>query len=237
MVEILPAIIPKSFQDLEETLAQVNGIVPMVHIDINNGTLTQMKSWPYAYDHDANFISIIREEEGFPYWEDFEFEFHLMVTKPEDLVQEWISAGARRITVQYESFGNPETVLPFLQKFRDQYGGNGALLGTEIGMAIKLDTDSSVLDSLVEELDYVQFMSIAHIGSQGMSFEPKILEKIATFREKYPDMPISVDGGVSLENAESLVEAGADRLVVGSAIFQSGDIIGTIDELEELTNG
>lgn len=237
MVEIIPAIIPKSFEDLEQTLVQVQGVVPIVHIDINNGTLTSVKSWPYIRDHDADFVKIIREEEGFPSWEDFEFEFHLMVSKPEDMVQEWISAGARRIIVQYESFQNPETILPFAKKFREQFGGNGSLLGTELGMALSLDTDISVLDSIIEELDFVHFMSIARIGSQGVPFEPRIIEKIQAFREKYPDMVVSVDGGINLENAARLVDAGADRLIVGSAIFQSSDIIGTIDELEELTNG
>ena len=83
-------------------------------------------------------------------------------------------------------------------------------------------------------IDFVQFMGIENIGYQGEPFDERVFEKIRELRERFPDTIISVDGGVSLENADKLIEAGANRLVSGSAIFESGDIAGTVEVFQNM---
>jgi|ERR1035437_102438 ribulose-phosphate 3-epimerase len=236
MIEVIPAIIPKSFEDLNEHLELVAGLVPLVQIDINDGKFTPYKSWPYIKSPDPDFVKIIREDEGFPYWEELEFEFHFMVVDPQAYVQEWISAGARRIIVQYESFANGEEVRSFAEKFQKEFGKGGGMIGTELGIALDMKTDISVLDSIFEKFDYVQLMGIDHDGAQGSVFDEKVLDKVIALRSAFHDLPISVDGGVTMGNAASLIGAGATRLVIGSAIFQSDDIPETIEEFESLGN-
>ena len=206
----------------------------MHSINFIDGTLTREKSWPNIHAADPDFVKIMREEEGFPYWEDFEFEFHLMVSDPAQYTQQWISAGAKRIIVHYESFGGAEKAISFITTFQDQFGRSDSLIGTELGIAIDMATPIDVLEPLTEHVDCVQFMSIDSDGKQGEQFNPNVLEKIKTFKTHNPDVLVNVDGGVNLENAVSLIGAGANRLVVGSAIFRSNDIPGTIEELENL---
>ncbi len=234
MVDIIPAIIPKSFSDLNEKLLLVKGLVPLVQIDILDGKLTPEKSWPNIRNPDPDFVKIIREEEGFPFWEDFEFEFDLMVKDPEAELQQWISAGAKRIVVHYESFESDEKFTSFVEKFYDQFGNAGSYVGTELGIALGIDSPNTVFKSILEKINFVQCMGIAKIGFQGQIFDERVIKKISDLHSVYPELPISVDGGVSLESSPRLIEAGVSRLVVGSAIFNSDDIPGTIEELKSL---
>lgn len=234
MSEIIPAIIPKSFPDLTEKLSLVTGLTPYVQIDVLDGKFTPEKSWPNIGAPDADFVKIIREEEEFPFWEEIDFEVDLMVADPESVLQAWISAGAKRIIPHYESFKDESAVLEFTQKFQDEYGGDGSFLALELGMALNIETPIDVLEDIIENIDFVQCMGIARIGYQGEPFDERVLDKIRDIRERYPELPISVDGGVSLETATDLIEAGANRLVAGSAIFGSEDIADTIEEFENL---
>ena len=77
-------------------------------------------------------------------------------------------------------------------------------------------------------------MGIARIGFQGEPFDERVIEKIKEIKKHYPEMIVSVDGGVSLENAQALIEAGATRLVSGSAIFEDSDISSIIGEFRNL---
>ncbi len=234
MSEIIPAIIPQSFSDLEDHLSKIVGVVPLVQVDILDGKLTPKGSWPYLYDHDEDFEKIMHEEEGMPYWEELEYEFHLMVKDPVEYLQSWISAGAKRIVVQFESFENEDKALTFVKDFQDHFGQTGSLLTVDLGIAINLDTDVSILEPLLEYVQYVQFMGIERIGSQGMPLDERVFERIESFKEEYPEIPVSVDGGITLENAQALVEAGADRLIIGSAIFESDDMRTAIEEFESI---
>lgn len=232
MAEIIPAIIPKSFDELEDKLSLVQGIAPLVQIDILDGKLTSETSWPHIVPNDPDFLRIIHEEEGFPYWEDFDFEFDLMVADPINEVHRWISAGAKRVIVHYESFTSPETVLGFVEEFKKSFGSDVSIVSIELGMALNIDTPNSVLDPLIEYINFAQCMGITSIGKQGEPFDERVLEKISSLRSIHKDLAISVDGGVSLYSAPLLIDAGANRLVAGSAVFGSDDIRGTIERLK-----
>src|SRR3954470_14008050 len=102
-MEIIPALLPKDFNEIEEKITMIVGLAPIVQIDICDGKFVQSTTWPYKR-RDENFESIIREERGMPEWEEIDYEFDLMVKDPtEDEARQWLSAGAKRIVFHAES--------------------------------------------------------------------------------------------------------------------------------------
>jgi ribulose-phosphate 3-epimerase len=83
-------------------------------------------------------------------------------------------------------------------------------------------------------VDFVQFMGIRNVGYQHQGFDEAIFEKIADLRQRYSGVIISVDGGVNFDNAGRLVESGVNRLISGSAIFESENIKETIEEFRKI---
>jgi pentose-5-phosphate-3-epimerase len=134
-------------------------------------------------------------------WTEFpqDFEAHLMVKYPEAIVSKWVERGARRIITHKVS----ENIL----KYRDK---------VEIGLAFELDAPIEDILVLAELADFVHVMAIAEIGEQGHPLDLRVFDRIKRIQEKFPNMIISVDGGITKENYEQLLEAGADRLVIGS---------------------
>ncbi len=231
MIEIIPAILPTTFSDLKEKLSLVVGAAPLVQIDICDGSFVPSCTWPYAKP-DENFLKIQREEEGMPYWEDLEFEIDLMVSGPELKVTEWIAAGAKRIVIHYESVKNFEQ---FLEDFEPTFGKlTGLPFPVELGLAINIETSPEEIFPYLRNIDFVQCMGIKKIGYQGQKFDEAVLEKIRTLKNVYPEGIISVDGGVNFETAPYLVEAGATRLISGSALFADENVGGNIEEMKAL---
>lgn len=134
------------------------------------------------------------------------FEVHLMVSDPDKIVDGWAKAGAKRIIVH--------KLTDKIKSLRPK---------VKIGLAVELEQPLEEIFPLVPEADYVHLMSIEEIGAQGHEFEPKIFDKIKELSDRFPELVISVDGGVNLDNADDLLAMGVDRLVVGSAIFNAKD--------------
>jgi len=223
MLEIVPAIIPKDLEDLKIHLAQVNGLVPVVQIDVLDGKFVPNVSWPFYKGDKEEFTKIISQEEGLPFWDSFYFEADLMIEKPEEHVEDFIFAGFSRLIVHIESTNKMGEII---DKCRE--------LDTEIGIAIDIETPNEVLDEYIDRIDFVQFMGIAEIGAQGEPFDARVVEKIAALKAEHPDILVSVDGGVSLETTPFLIGAGAERLVSGSAIFGSEDIAKTLSQFQTI---
>ncbi len=224
--EIIPAILPVDFNELEDKVSYIVGQAKMVQIDICDGQFTPSASWPYK-KHDDSFDKIVKEEIGMPAWEKIDYEFDLMVNHPEKVVADWLSAGASRIIIHAESKGDIIKAIEMLQG------------GAEVGLALNEDTPLSVIGEIRSKtsegsLQFIQLMGIDRIGFQGQEFDDRVISKIKEAKKAHPHLLVSVDGGVSLENAERLIEAGADRLVVGSAIFGSENIIEALAEFKEL---
>jgi ribulose-phosphate 3-epimerase len=234
MIEIIPAVMPTSTTDLQTKLAQVAGHMSVAQIDVMDGKFVKNVSWPYTEDEEY-FEGILHEDAGLPYWDQFDFEVDLMIVRPEEVINDWITAGVRRIVIHQESTSNLEKILT---DFRTRFTKNEQpdIFDCEIGVAQNIDTPVEQLFHYIEQIDFVQFMGIAVIGEQGNPFDERVLDKIKTLRERVPSIIISVDGGVSLDSAPALVAAGVNRLVVGSAIFKSEDIGATIKEFKHLGN-
>lgn len=221
-MEIIPAILPKKFTEIEEKIELIKGVSDFVQIDICDGKFVPSFTWPY-WKADETFEAILREERGMPCWEEIDYEFDLMIDNPsEDDARKWLSAGAERIVLHHESS-------------KDLSPAIGILSGlVEIGIAIDLKTDISELKKYESKIQFIQIMGIRKAGFQGQKFEPDTVDKVKEVKLMYPNLKIQIDGGVSLENAPLLKNAGADRLVVGSALFNEDDIVHTYEEFKKI---
>lgn len=229
MIEIVPAILPKNYEDLKNKIALVRGAAPLAQIDICDGIFVSSKTWPFESNLDEHFHKILNEEEGIPFWEDIDFELDLMVVDAVQNFDIYTKLGAKRIVFHIEAVGDLKEFKNFLEGI-DMYIKEM----TDIGIAIDIKTPLEQIFPLINNIDFVQCMGIDRVGFQKQEFDEKVLEKIKTLKEKFPDVVISVDGGVDLETAPTLISAGASRLVIGSAIFNTDDIIGTIEEFKNL---
>ena len=222
MIEVIPAILPKSRRDLESHLAFVKGVARVVQIDVCDGKFVPTVTWPY-HKGDDDFEAILKEDQGMPYWDAFDFEIDLMTVFPEVRVEEWIQAGAIRVLIHAESTQDPKSLLEKIKK-------EGRI---EAGIAVSIDYPNENLYPWIEDdlVKVVQCMGIDTIGVQGNPFDPKVLEKIEDIRSRYPSVIISVDGGVDFDSAPELVRAGVNRLVTGHTIFNSENPKAVIDQL------
>jgi len=223
-VEIIPAIIPKNFKDLEAKLEILRGVSERIHIDVCDGLFTQEATWPLGKP-DLNFESIINEERGMPGWEDFDFEFHLMMKDPLTFLPDIIKVGASRIIIHAETINldNDRLIL-------DQLRTEGAV---EIGIAFKLTTGVETITDFLPYADFITFVSIEHLGFQGQKFDDRVLDKIKWLHNELPTMPIEIDGGINPDTAGYSFDSGATRLVVGSYVLNSVSPIEAMREISE----
>src|SRR6185369_672563 len=130
----------------------------------------------------------------------------LMCLDPERAAGDWLTLGASRLTFHAESILD----LPkFLASIKKSYGDVSA----SFGLALNVTSELSLIEACLENVDYVQFMGIASIGKQGQLFDRRALAMLRAFRTAHPDMPIQVDGGVTLAVAQELVGLGVTNLV------------------------
>ncbi|PJJ60399.1 ribulose-phosphate 3-epimerase [Hymenobacter chitinivorans] len=155
-------------------------------------------------------------------------DVHLMIEEPQHYLAACRDAGAANITVHYEA-------CPHLHRVVQQIKA----LGCRAGVALNPHTPVSLLEDIIADLDLVCIMSV-NPGFGGQSFIPNTLRKVAALKELIVDYNssalIEIDGGVSLDNAAALVEAGADVLVAGSFVFNSPDPVATLADMRRQLN-
>ena len=222
MIEIIPAILPKSLHEMQTKLSLIEGSARVVQIDVVDGEFAPNKTWPYT-DLDS-FQKIVAGDEGMPLWESFDFEFDLMVADALAVVEQYALAGAARIVVHSESRGAIEALQLLKQKHAGEFG-------VEVGLAIGAHAKVEDVEPFENQFDYIQVMGIERVGFQGQEFEEKVLPLLRTLHTRYK-CPLQVDGAVTRERVPELVKAGASRLIVGSAIFGSEDPKQALRELQ-----
>lgn len=213
---IIPAVLPKTRDELEDKLARLDGLVDAVQIDIVDGHFASPATWPYAEPQ----TPVPTGEDMLPFLGHFNFELDLMVENPARVAGSWIDSGITRLTIHAESAHN----LPqLLNELKVRYGHDKGFAPNllSIGLAINASTELSLLEPYLSEIDYVQFMGIANIGKQGEPFDMQALRKVKAFRKKNSDIPVQVDGAVNLQTAPALLDAGVTRLIVGSALWKA----------------
>ncbi len=229
MAKVIPAILVENFQELKESLSQYINVFSLAQIDICDGNFVDSVSWPMHADDEKSVASILEEEEGMPFWDKIDFEFDLMVKNAHKQFEFFIRLGAKRIIFHIEAEENKEEFKEFLEGIDVYIREN-----IEIGLALNTTTSIEELKSFISHVDFIQCMGIEKIGFQGQEFDERVLKQISNLREKYPELTISVDGSVNRNTAKPLVEAGANRLVIGSALNEGDDIKESLSYFESL---
>ena len=230
MIEILPAILPKSFADLQEHIERLQGVAPRVQVDVVDGVLAHGKTWPYR--DSSTFEKLVSEEHGLPQWDKVDYQFDLMIDDPMAVVDRYSTAGATSMVLHARAKTAAEALQTIVDR-RDEQGSFSVQVGVAIGPHDQLET----LMPYEAQFDFVQVMGIAHIGKQGEPYEPHTAHLVERIRGRYPKLPIQVDGGVGPSNAKALVSAGATRFIAGSAIFDNDDPVHAYKALYNLVNG
>lgn len=153
-------------------------------------------------------------------------DVHLMIEEPERYIESFRDAGADVITVHYEACRH-------LHRTIQQIKATGA----KAGVALNPHTSVDLLDDVLEDVDMVCLMSV-NPGFGGQKFIYQTLPKVKKLRNKIVERNlntlIEIDGGVGLQNAESLLQAGANVLVAGSAVFKAENPTDTISKLKRI---
>jgi ribulose-phosphate 3-epimerase len=224
-MEIIPAIMPKSFDDIREHTEKVASFVESVQIDLMDGEFVEAKSWPF-FDKDKQSVRELSDGEiRLPFSEKVKYEFDLMIREPENDLRKFVKLGASRLIIHANSIENREIFEKEIEK-----------IGIEWGIAFLTTDNLGDWREIILKADFVQLMGIENIGYQGQSFDPRVLDQVKHAREIKPDAIISIDGGVNLETARELALAGANRLVSGSTIFGANAPEVAIEDLKRISN-
>jgi ribulose-phosphate 3-epimerase len=209
-IRIAPSLLSADFSRLADEVADVERAgADLLHLDIMDGHFVPNLTFGPAVVRAIASRSKIA------------LDAHLMVTNPDDLIDDLLAAPVARIAVHVE-------VCDHLQRTLENIRTGGAAAGVAINPASAL----SLLEDALPWTDFVLVMSV-NPGFGGQAFIPETLEKISRLREMAGGRPldIAVDGGVCLENVASLANAGATTLVAGSAIFGLEDRASAIADL------
>ena len=204
MTVIAPSILSADFARLGEQIAQAErGGAGVIHVDVMDGHFVpNLTLGPVV-------VKSIRRATRLP------LDVHLMIENAERYVDAFADAGANWISVHVEAMPNLHRTVAHLKG-----------RGVRAGVVINPGTSLASLDEILPDADYVLVMSV-NPGFGGQSFIPASVDKIRrlkrTITERGCKAQIEVDGGVDARNARTLVEAGADVLVAGSAVFDGGD--------------
>ncbi|MEK7105105.1 MAG: hypothetical protein AAB865_00235 [Patescibacteria group bacterium] len=206
MIELIPSLLVQSEKEFEHKLRLVEPHVKTVHVDILDGSLFDRTSW-----HDVEKIGDIETP--------VRYEIHLMVENPLPYVEAW----KKHVKNTFRAIIQSELDRPvglILEEIRQTFG-------LETGLTLNPESPIKDITQHLPNLDEILVMGI-HPGASGQPFlgQP-ILEEIKRIKANTA-LPISCDGGVTLENAETIVRAGCNRLVTASAIFAAVDPQGTL---------
>lgn len=222
-IEIIPTCVPRTHLELAEAARVISKYSPVIHIDIVDGVFASAHTWPYgaggAFEApDLSDISGLTAE------------IHLMVEEPLDIGTRFAEAGAERIIGHVEAFDDEDHVHSTLRAWQR----SGA---KEVGLGALFATPLEMLAHHVHVATMFQLMTIATIGKQGIPYEESAPARVADAHARFPDTILSVDGGASLKNIESLARAGARRFCAGSAISKAADQAAAYAALKSLAEG
>lgn len=201
MYILSPSILSADFANLERDLKSIkDGGAQYVHVDVMDGHFVPNITFG------PDVVKSIRKVT------DLVLDVHLMIEYPEKFVEAFIDSGADIINVHYESKMDFDNVCRLVRS-----------KGKKLTMTINPDTSAECIKPYLDRLDMVLVMSV-YPGYAGQKFIESSLEKISKIRQWAPDIDIEIDGGIKLDNVDYAINAGANVIVAGSAIYGSDNV-------------
>ena len=213
--KVAPSLLAGDFLHLADSIAMVNeSQADWLHIDVMDGRFVPNISFGQV------LMPFIRKASTKP------LDVHLMIEEPTRYVESFIDLGADVITVHLEAECHLHRAIQLIKG-----------KGVKAGVAINPHTSVDLLDDILEDVDLICLMSV-NPGFGGQKFIYQTMAKVRKLREKIIernlDVLIEIDGGVGAQNAQALIEAGANVLVAGSSVFKADDPKNMIQRLKSI---
>ncbi len=210
---VAPSLLSANFLQLEKDIHMVNrSQADMFHVDVMDGHFVPNISFGFSI---IKQIKTVAEKP---------LDVHLMISEPDQYLRDFKDAGADWLSVHYETCPHLHRTIQQIRK-----------LGMKPGVVVNPHNPVDLLQDILPDVDFVLLMSV-NPGFGGQHFIANAYGRIARLKEmrekSNPQLLIEVDGGVDTSNAARLVQAGADILVAGSAVFKSDDPAKTIATLK-----
>ena len=211
MIQIAPSLLAADILHMADEVQKMETAgADLLHVDIMDGHFVPNLTFG------PHLVAALKKVTDLP------LDVHLMLTNPAQYIRPFAESGADIITIHAECQDDPETCFREIRSH-----------GVRCGIVLSPDTQPEPYFSFIDKADMTLVMSV-YPGFGGQSFIPESLDKIKTIRSHTgADYPIEIDGGVSEQNIDCILEAGANVIVAGSGIFGSDDPKRTIKRMKQ----